>query len=309
MKFAVTTRQLTHSYGDRLALNRLDLDVKEGEIFALVGPNGGGKSTLFQILSTLLCPTSGSAQVLGIDVVKNPENLRSMIGVVFQVPALDKKLTVWENLLYQGKLYGMGGHGLRERSKTLLEQFGIWDRREDLVATLSGGLQRRVELAKSLLHEPKLLLLDEPTTGLDPLVRSQIWEFLHSLTATLGVTLFFTTHLLEEAEHSSRLALLHEGNLLDQGTPEALKASLGHEIIRLRSEEPERLQQKIEVDLHRKAIRVGQTLYLNTEGGFDLLENLKRFRGELFNSVSIGSPTLEDLFIQRTGQVYDGGTL
>src|SRR6185503_11397498 len=211
---ALTTNELTHRYGERVALDRVSIGVAAGEIFGLLGPNGGGKTTLFRILSTLVRPTSGSATILGLDLLRDTGALRSRLGVVFQAPSLDKKLKVRENLAHQGHLYGLAGAALRRRIDHLLLEFNLRDRAGDLVETLSGGLQRRVEIAKSLLHRPELLLLDEPSTGLDPGARIDLWQTLYRLRDQQGVTALLTTHLMEEAERCDRVAIIDLGRIV-----------------------------------------------------------------------------------------------
>ena len=208
---ALVAHDLTHRYGDRVALDQLNLEVAPREIFGLLGPNGGGKTTLFRILSTLVKPSSGSATLLGLDLLRDTAALRSRIGVVFQAPSLDKKLKVRENLMHQGHLYGLSGVALRERIDHLLLEFNLRDRAGDLVETLSGGLQRRVEIAKSLLHRPELLLLDEPSTGLDPGARIDLWQTLYRLRDQQNVTVLLTTHLMEEAARCDRVAIIDRG--------------------------------------------------------------------------------------------------
>jgi len=227
---SVDVEGLTHRYGERTALDGVSFSVRSGEVFGLVGPNGGGKTTLFKILSTALAPSSGSARVAGVDVRDGA--VRRRIGVVFQSPSLDGKLTVGENLLHHGHLYGLSGSGLKERIGEELTRFGLKDRMGDRVEKLSGGLQRRVELAKSLLHRPEVLLLDEPSTGLDPGARRDLWDALRGLK---GVTVLLTTHLLEEAERCDRMAILHKGKIVALGEPLTLRGEIGGDVVTVRS--------------------------------------------------------------------------
>ncbi len=194
---AISVRGLSHRYGSRQALDNLDFDVTSGEIFGLLGPNGGGKTTLFRILATLLPVQEGQVELLGLDVAREPEHVRTQIGVTFQSPSLDRKLTVRENLATQGALYGLSGSHLAGRIDTLLSRLGLADRARDRVESLSGGLARRVEIAKGLLHDPRVLLLDEPSTGLDPGARLDLWQYLRLLREEAGVTVLVTTHLME----------------------------------------------------------------------------------------------------------------
>ena len=193
--------RLSHNYGDRLALDNLTFAVQPAEIFGLLGPNGSGKTTLFRILSTLMVPTGGEARIQGFDVARQANQVRQQTGIVFQARSLDLKLTVAENLMHQGHLYGLRGQVLKSRSAEVLRRVGLSDRAKDYVETLSGGMQRRVELAKGLIHSPALLLLDEPSTGLDPGARRDMWQYLRTLRDQEGVSILVTTHLMEEAEH------------------------------------------------------------------------------------------------------------
>ena len=246
---AVLVENLNHTYPAkrpakvaRQALKGVSFTVHEGEIFGLLGPNGGGKSTTFHILSTYFTPTGGSAQLFGHDVVREPEKVRREIGIVFQSPGLDKKLTVRENLTHQGHLYGISGKPLQERIDAILARVGLSDRSHDIVETLSGGLKRRVEVAKGLLHKPKLLLLDEPSTGLDPGARRDLWDYLKELQKTEKMTIVVTTHLMEEAEKCDRVAILHEGSLVALGTPAALKQEIGGDMVSVETADPEGLR-------------------------------------------------------------------
>src|SRR5437660_1408465 len=183
-----------HSYGERVALDNLSLEIQRGEIFVFLGPNGGGKTTLFRLLSTLIPIQSGDVRILGFDLRRKTQAIRERLGIVFQAPSLDKKLTVAENLMHQGHLYGLSGGALEARQNEMLARLGLTDRRRDRVETLSGGLRRRVELAKGMLHRPRLLLLDEPSTGLDPGARSDLWDYLQQVRHDEGVTIVLTTH-------------------------------------------------------------------------------------------------------------------
>jgi ABC-2 type transport system ATP-binding protein len=299
---ALTTNELTHRYGDRLALDRISLRVEGGEIFGLLGPNGGGKTTLFRILSTLVRPTSGSAAIFEFDLLRDTGALRGRLGVVFQAPSLDKKLTVRENLTYQGRLYGLAGAVLRERVDHLLLEFNLRDRAGDLVETLSGGLQRRVEIAKSLLHRPALLLLDEPSTGLDPGARIDLWQTLYRLRDQAGVTVLLTTHLMEEGERCDRVAIIDLGRIVAEGTPEELRAGIGGEIVSARARDATSLGERIaaslgvEVNVLNDEVRIEQA-----DGAGFITRLVAAFPGEI-DSVTLARPTLEDVFIARTGR-------
>src|ERR1035437_3718420 len=223
---AIRVERLRHVYSGRVALNEVTFNVERGEVFALLGPNGGGKTTVFKILSTLLVPSAGTAVLFG-DPLSNPAAVRRHLGVVFQHPSVDGKLSVRENLTCHGHLYGLHGVGLRRRIEAVLERLRLSDRATDRVETLSGGLQRRTELAKALLHQPRLLLLDEPSTGLDPGARRDFMQYLRQLREQDGVTIVLTTHYMEEAERCDRVAILHQGTLVSVGTPAELKQRVG----------------------------------------------------------------------------------
>lgn len=301
---ALETSRLAHRYGERTALAGLDLEVTAGEIFALLGPNGGGKTTLFRLLSTLIPIQSGAARVLGYDVARQTADVRRRIGVVFQAPSLDKKLTVAENLHHQGHLYGMSGGALRRRSDEMLARLGLADRRRDLVETLSGGLRRRVELAKGLLHHPRLLLLDEPSTGLDPGARSDLWDYLQQIRRDDGVTVVLTTHLLEEADKADRLAILNAGSLVALDTPDRLRASVGGDTLTIESDQPEELAAAIGERFEVPASVVDGSVRLEQPDGHQWVARLvEAFPGRV-QSIKLGKPTLEDVFIARTGHKF-----
>jgi ABC-2 type transport system ATP-binding protein len=308
MSAAVEIRNLSHKYGERLALDGVSFSVEAGQMFALVGPNGGGKSTLFRILSTLLKPWQGEVRVFGADVVREPREVRCRIGVVFQSPALDKKLTLLENLQHQGHLYGMSGRPLADRIDRLLTSIGLADRKTEKVETLSGGLKRRVEIAKGLVPSPSLILLDEPTTGLDPLARREVWDLLRSLRARDGLTVLTTTHLLEEAEACSQVALLNAGRLVAAGSPDALRDSLGGDVISLRGRDSDRLKAGIESRFGVAAAVVDGFVRLERKAGHEFVPALVTAFPDEIQSVTVSKPTLEDFFIEKTGTRFGGST-
>ncbi len=304
---ALRTHELTHRYGERVALDRVSLTVAPRAIFGLLGPNGGGKTTLFRILSTLVRPTSGSAEILGLDLLHEAGALRRRIGVVFQAPSLDKKLKVRENLAHQGRLYGIAGATLRERIDHLLLEFNLRDRANDLVETLSGGLQRRVEIAKSLLHRPELLLLDEPSTGLDPGARIDLWQTLYRLRDQQGVTVLLTTHLMEEAERCDRVAIIDRGKIVACNTPDALRAEIGGEVISARTKDATSLGERIAASLGVEVSVLNDEVRIeHPEGAAFITKLVGAFPGEI-DSVTLAKPTLEDVFIARTGRRLDEG--
>ena len=297
----VSAENLTHRYGERVALSGVSFAVREGEIFGLLGPNGGGKSTLFRILSTLMAPSEGRATICGHDVGRDPGSVRKKIGVVFQSQSLDKKLTVEENLRAQGHLHGLSGAVLRERIGKVAGRLGLNDRRGDLVEILSGGLKRRVEIAKGLLHRPAVLLMDEASTGLDPGARRELWQYILELREQEGVTVLLTSHILDEADRCDRLALLHEGRKVSEGTPAELKAKIGGDVVILETADPAGLSGRIEARFGVHPTSVDGTLRVEMADGHRFIaEVVEAFPGAI-ESVGLHKPTLEDVFLRETG--------
>ena len=295
----LVVESLTHRYGKRTALDHVSFEVAKAEIFGLLGPNGGGKTTLFRILCTLMQPTGGRALMEGGPID------RHRIGVVFQSPSLDKKLTVLENLRHQGHLYGLHGQPLTVRMTELLRRFGLVDRADNLVEELSGGLRRRVELAKGLLHRPELLLLDEPSTGLDPLARRELGDYLDALRRNDGVTVLLTTHLMEEADRCDRLALLDRGRLVALDRPAALKERVGGDVISISAREPEQLREKIQKQFGVQATVVDHALRIERPRAHEFIPDLVEAFPGAIDSVIVGKPTLEDAFIHLTGHKFE----
>lgn len=307
-KPAVELRELSHHYGERQALQNISFTVNRGEIFALLGPNGGGKTTLFRILSTQMLPGSGTAAVAGYDVVRNPADVRRRIGVVFQSPSLDGKLTAAENLLHQGHLQGLKGRDLQLRIDYALEAVRLTSRGRERTEKFSGGMQRRVEVAKALLHEPELLLLDEPSTGLDPNARRELWDHLVRLRDEGEVTSLLTTHLMDEAEKADRVAILNKGRIVAIGTPEKLKATVGGEVLEMEGPEPRRLRSGISQKFGGEPVTIGHNtvrLETNGESAARLLADIIDAFPGLIQTSRIGKPTLEDVFIRCTGHRFE----
>jgi ABC-2 type transport system ATP-binding protein len=300
----IAVRGLVHRYQDRTALNGVSFDVCPAQLFGLLGPNGSGKTTLFRILSTLMVPTAGTATILGLDAVRQPGALRRHIGVVFQAQSVDPKLTAYENLWHQGHLYGLRGADLKKRIEEILTRVGLLDRAKDRVETFSGGMQRRIELAKGLLHHPEVLLLDEPTTGLDPGARRDLWQYLQILRDQEQVSVIVTTHLMEEAERCDRLAILSEGNLVAIGTTEELTREIGGDVILLEARDPQSLAGRVRDKFHVNATVIDAHVRLEIEGGHRFVPDVvEAFPGEI-QSLSVSKPTLEDVFIHRTGHRF-----
>ncbi len=301
---AIAVRGVSHWYGERRALDDVSFSVETGAIFGLLGPNGGGKTTLFRILSTLLPLKRGQACVLGFDLSLQPDEIRRRIGVTFQSPSIDPKLTVVENLKHQGHLYGLAGRLLRERIDLLTDKLGLRERLNDRAESLSGGLKRRVEIAKGLLHHPAALLLDEPSTGLDPGARHDLWRYLRSLKDEEGVTVLVTTHLMEEAERCDMLAILDHGRLVALDTPHALRSTLGGDYVTVQCERPDLLGERIRERFGVTAQPIGGALRISKSRGHEFVRDLVEAFPEEVKTISLGKPTLEDVFIERTGHRF-----
>jgi len=300
---AVETRGLTAAYGERTALAALDFRVAPGERVALLGPNGAGKSTLLSILATLLAPSAGSARVLGIDVARHPFAARRMIGVVFQGPSLDRRLSVQENLRLLARLYGLRGAALARAVDDALAGVDLAERRRDRVSTLSGGLARRLEVARALLARPQLLLLDEPTSGLDPAARAEVWEAIEAQSKE-GATVLYATHLGEEAERAHRVVILDQGRVVAEGTPASLKAGVGGDVLVVESDDAEWLAAQARERFAVPAAVVEGAVLVERERGHEFVPTLvEAFPGRA-RSVTLRQPTLEDVFVHVTGKRF-----
>ena len=307
MSHPVEADRLRRVFGERVALDDVTFDVREGEIFGLLGPNGGGKTTLFRILCTLLSPSGGAACVCGHDVRGDAAFVRRCLGVVFQSPSLDPHLTVGENLRYGGNLYGLRGAALEERVAETAAALRVADRLGDPVKTLSGGLRRRVEIAKSLLPRPRVLLLDEPSTGLDPVARVELWAILEQLRDKFGMTVVLTTHLMDEAERCERAAILHHGKLLGCDTPEALRATVGADVLSLSARDPEVLALKLREQFGLAGVVRGGAVRVEAPRAHEFVARVVEAFPDEIVSVTAGHPTLEDVFVRMTGEPLDGG--
>ncbi|MDX6768467.1 MAG: ABC transporter ATP-binding protein [Elusimicrobiota bacterium] len=306
---AVEVVGLSHVYParrdspERKALSEVSFAVPEGEVFGLLGPNGGGKSTLFKILSTSFPPTTGTVSCFGKDAVGRPEDVRPLLGIVFQSPSLDPRLSVLENMTHAGRLYGLSGSRLSARIDEMLARYRLTDRAGDRVSTLSGGLKRRVELAKSLLHSPRLVLLDEPSTGLDPAARKDLWEHLLALKRD-GATVMTTTHLMDEGDRCDRVGILDGGRLVALGAPDALKAAIGKDVVTVDCGDAPALAAEVEKRFGLKPAVYGDTLRLEHEKGHAFIPQLvEAFPGRL-KTVSLSRPSLEDAFLHHAGRRF-----
>jgi ABC-2 type transport system ATP-binding protein len=301
---AVSVESLRHRYGAIEALRGISLSIPCGEIFGLLGPNGGGKTTLFRILATSIVPDGGQVRVFGHDVMRERAHIRPLLGVVFQSPSLDKKLTAAENLMHHGHLYGLYGSGLRRRVHEMLDRVGLSDRANDRIERLSGGMQRRVEVAKGLLHQPRLMLMDEPSTGLDPRARLDWWRYLKQARDHERLTVLLTTHLMDEAALCDRVAILDRGQVVAIGPPGELAAEIGHDVVLLECRDPQSLADRIRNQLGLACSVVDESIRIEHELGHKLIAQLfDEFPGEIL-SVTVRRPSLEDVFIRKTGHRF-----
>ena len=298
---AVQVRGLVKNYGDIEAVRGLDLTVHSGETFGFLGPNGAGKSTTISILCTLVDPTSGSATVAGYDVVKQRDDVRRNIGLVFQEPTLDVYLSAAQNLQFHAELYGVRKDVLKPRMKQVLEMVGLWERRDSLVQTFSGGMKRRLEIARGLMHSPTVLFLDEPTVGLDPQTRASIWTYLYQLREQEDITIFVTTHYMDEADHCDRIAIMDQGNVVALGTPDFLKAQVGKDRVQIKTDDDDEaiiaLENKfgVEARIHEGAVTFA------IASGEEFVPRLFTELGMAIRSVSVARPSLDDVFLAHTG--------
>jgi ABC-2 type transport system ATP-binding protein len=300
---AVQTFKLTKEFGDLVAVNGVDLEIKKGELFSLLGPNGAGKTTTIMMLCCLLKPTSGTASILGYDIVKTPFAIKKLIGVSPQDTVLSERLNCWENLALIGKVYGLSSDAVKERSKKLLETMGLTERAKDQVRKFSGGMKRRLSIAMALVSDPQVLFLDEPTLGLDPQARRAIWEYIATLKG--NKTIFLTTHYMEEADAlSDRIGIIDEGRVVALGTSQELKTNNFE--MRNMAVSTGNLTPEVIADLHNKYSRVtmtkGDLKIYHKDLDFKEIVDYLHSRGVTVYSAALGQPTLEDVFIQITGK-------
>ena len=300
--------------GHRRAVDGISFHVGEGEFFSFLGPNGAGKTTTIGMMVALLAPTSGRISIDGLDVTRNPHEVRQRIGIIFQEPSLDDRLTAWENLEFHGRLYGLAGPERKKRSSFLLEVMGLYERKNDLVKTFSGGLKRRLEIVRGLVHAPRLLILDEPTLGLDPHSRRNVWEYIHNVRKKVGMTVFLTTHYLEEADGSDRVAIINHGKIVALDSPALLKKSLGPEVLNILVGEKEALRKFLvgEYPSLSESIREEPDGSISFPMPFTSRDSpwemLKKIPIQI-TQASIRRPNLDDVFIKYTGgDLGDPGT-
>ena len=298
----IEVKRLVRKFGDLIAVKGISFTVREGEIFGFVGPNGAGKTTTINMLCTLLRPTSGQATVNGYDVVREQAAVRRSIGLVFQEPSLDDRLTAEENLDFHATLYNVPRKVKKRRMEEVLKLVELYDRRSDLVRTFSGGMKRRLEIARGLMHYPKVLFLDEPTLGLDPQTRSRIWEYISELREREGITVFMTTHYMDEAEHADRIAIIDYGKIVALDTPENLKRMVGGDIISVKVKDNDSTARRIEERYRVKVRNTKDGLYFEVPNGEAFIPRfVMDFKSEIL-AVSLRRPTLDDVFLKLTGR-------
>ncbi len=299
---------LDFNYGERAALRQVSMQAPQGAFVALLGPNGSGKTTLFHILSGMRQAAAGSADIFGHPISRESQQIRRKLGIVFQSPSLDDKLSVKENLRHHGHLYGLWGGTLRQRIDANLKRFDLEARGRDRIGTLSGGLQRRVELARALLHMPSGLLLDEPTTGLDPSVRLDFWALLEQIRREQELSVLFTTHWFEEAERANLVGILDGGRLVAFGEPKALKSALGTEIVTITASHADKLAAELSERLNLRPGVKGNCIRFGDERGPELVADIMTHYGTCIETITAGRPTLEDVYIHHTGKPFAGGS-
>jgi ABC-2 type transport system ATP-binding protein len=300
----IRIRNLVKKYGDLTAVDNLTLDINENEVFGLLGSNGAGKTTTIHMLATLLKPTSGTATVNGYDIVSQPAKVRASIGIVFQAPSSDDMLTGYENLQLHSMLYSVPRHARRQRIDEVLELVGLTERKHDQVKAYSGGMRRRLEIARGLLHRPKVMFLDEPTLGLDPASRETMWKYVQRLVKEEKVTVILTTHYMEEADMlCDRIGIIDKGRVVALDTPAGLKAGLGGDIIRIKTRTPDAGKMVAQFDFVRNVEQSDGFLVLSVKDAKKALPVLlQHVEAE---SAEFASPTLNDVFIQITGRKID----
>ncbi len=300
----IRIQNLIHRYEFVIALKGVSFEVREGEIFGLLGPNGGGKSTLFRILSTNLFPTSGEIFYRKWNLLEEPDEIRKRISVIFQNPSIDEKLTVEENLYYHGMLYHLKRHEIKENIARLLDQFGLSERKHAKAEQLSGGMKRKVEIAKGLISNPELVIMDEPGTGLDPGSRDDLWQLIEEINRKNLTTFLITTHIMEEAENCHRVGILESGQLAVVGKPADLKRRVGAEMVEIQSNKCARLMEKLENEYSISPEIIEDTLYFEHDEGHRLLTKIIETSPELVEQISVRNPSMSDVFRLHTGNTY-----
>jgi ABC-2 type transport system ATP-binding protein len=298
---AIEVDALGKSFGDVEAVRGVTFSVAPGEVFGFLGPNGAGKSTTINMLCTLVKPTAGRARVAGHDVLRERDDVRRHIGLVFQDPTLDGYLTAEQNLRLHAELYGIDPAAVPARMRQMLEMVDLWERRGDQVMTFSGGMRRRLEIARGLMHSPRVLFLDEPTIGLDPQTRSSIWRYIRALQQTEETTIFMTTHYMDEAEFCDRIAIMDRGEIVVLDTPEALKAGVGADRVTIRTADDEAALAALAERFGIEATVSEGAVTFFVESGEAFVPRLFAELGVPITAVSVSRPTLDDVFMTYTG--------
>ncbi len=299
---AVEVVNLKKNYGNLAAVQGISISVAPGETFGFLGPNGAGKSTTIKMLCTLVVPSSGTAHVAGFDVVKDRTEVRRRIGLVFQDTTLDDYLTAEENLRFHADLYGVPRHQVRSRLEQVMQMVGLWERRKHEVKTFSGGMKRRLEIARGLLHAPRVLFLDEPTVGLDPQTRSHIWNYIHELRKQEDITIFLTTHYMDEAENCDRIAIIDNGTIVALDTPEALKGSIGKDRVEIHTDLNKAAIDTFKVHFGLDATESEGSVVFHVSSGEQFVPRLFAELSIPIRSVRVARPTLDDVFMNYTGR-------
>ena len=300
--YIIKVENLVKRFGDLLAVNDISFSVPPGEIFGLLGPNGAGKTTTINILCTLSKLTSGRASIDGFDVVRQQKQVRQLIGMVFQDPSLDERLSGLQNLHFHALVYNMPASLREQRIKQVLTMMELWDKRQNEVRTYSGGMKRRLELARGLLHHPKVLFLDEPTLGLDPQTRNRIWEYILEMQQREGTTILLTTHYMDEAAKADRIAIIDYGKIVALDTPERLKEIVSKDIISLKTVDEDRATEEIRLRYQVEARHDSDGLTFEVANGEEFIPNFIKEFGTKILSINLRRPTLDDVFLKLTGR-------
>ncbi len=298
----IKVENLVKRFGELAAVDNISFNVAPGEIFGFLGPNGAGKTTTINILCTLTKPTSGRATIDGLDVVRQQNQVRQLIGLVFQDPSLDERLSGLQNMRFHALVYSVPASIREQRIEQLLRMMELWDKRHSQVRTYSGGMKRRLELARGLLHHPRVLFLDEPTLGLDPQTRNRIWEYILELRQREGTTIFLTTHYMDEADKADRIAIIDYGKLIAVNTPEKLKKMVGKDIISVKTDDNEKAAAEIRLRYQIEARHAGDGLCFEVVNGEEFLPTFIREFSIRILGVSLRRPSLDDVFLKLTGR-------
>lgn len=298
----IKVENLSKQFGELTAVNNISFEVDEGSIFGFLGPNGAGKTTTINILCTLLAPTSGKTFIAGHDCLREPSEVRKNIGIVFQDTTLDKDLTAYENLMFHAYLYDVKKSEINDRIDDALHFVGLYERRNDLVKIFSGGMKRRLEVARGMIHRPKVLFLDEPTLGLDPQSRANLWEFIVELPKKHNVTIFMTTHYMEEAEVCNKIAIIDQGQIIAMGSPDELKKTIGGDVIYIKTSDNKNAKLEIEKLFNVEVSEKDNELFLTSLKGDACIPEIIKTIGENVLSVRLQRPTLNDVFLKMTGK-------